>query len=170
MRTGRPKAALPISEDEGAQLMARSRSRSLPAAPVQPAQIVLACARAEQEGCGGGPRRRRAHSRQMGRRFVAERVAGLHDKPHPGRPRTIEDAAVAALVSKTLAIKPEAGTHWSVRTIQHLVRLSSPETPNLNRSHGSACFSTAPKGHHCREVHPLRFSSTACSYMAISCS
>ena len=30
MRTGRPKAALTISEDEGRQLMALARSRSLP--------------------------------------------------------------------------------------------------------------------------------------------
>ena len=34
-----------------------------------------------------------------------------------GRPRTVEDEAVAELITKTLARKPKAATHWSVRAI-----------------------------------------------------
>jgi AraC-like DNA-binding protein len=34
-----------------------------------------------------------------------------------GRPRTVGDEAVAELISKTLARKPKAATHWSVRAI-----------------------------------------------------
>jgi putative transposase len=35
----------------------------------------------------------------------------------PVRPRTVEDEAVAELITKTLARKPKAATHWSVRAI-----------------------------------------------------
>src|SRR5260370_22136859 len=34
-----------------------------------------------------------------------------------GRRRTVEDEAVAELITKTLARKPKAATHWSVRAI-----------------------------------------------------
>src|SRR5262245_37648168 len=45
MRTGRPKAMLTISSDERTQLIAITRSRSLPAALTMRARIVLACER-----------------------------------------------------------------------------------------------------------------------------
>ena len=45
MRTGRPKALLTMSSDERAQLLAITRSRSLPAALTLRAKIVLACER-----------------------------------------------------------------------------------------------------------------------------
>ncbi|MGQ0530441.1 MAG: IS630 family transposase, partial [Panacagrimonas sp.] len=41
MRTGRPKAALVLTDDERAQLLSLGRSRSLPAALRNRAQIVL---------------------------------------------------------------------------------------------------------------------------------
>jgi putative transposase len=43
--------------------------------------------------------------------------AGLYDEMRTGRPRTVEDEAVADLITKTLARKPKAATHWSVRAI-----------------------------------------------------
>jgi transposase len=49
-------------------------------------------------------------------RFIAERLAGLYDELRSGRPRTIADD-VAELVAKTLATKPTAGTHWTVRAM-----------------------------------------------------
>lgn len=33
----------------------------------------------------------------------------------PGRPRSIEDDQIAALLKRTLSHKPAAGTHWSIR-------------------------------------------------------
>jgi hypothetical protein len=44
MAMGRPKAALVLGEEEQAQLLSLARSRSLPAALVRRAGIVLACA------------------------------------------------------------------------------------------------------------------------------
>jgi len=47
--------------------------------------------------------------------FVERRLSGLYDELRPGRPRSIEDDRIAALLKRTLSRKPAAGTHWSVR-------------------------------------------------------
>jgi putative transposase len=125
MRMGRPKAALTISNDERAQLASMARSRSLPSALTLRARIVLAC---ESEASnqvvaaafGVGP-----HTVGKWRnRFIAERLAGLYDEVRSGRPRTIEDEAVAELINKTVGSKPAADTRWTVRAMADETRLS----------------------------------------------
>src|SRR5262249_20370486 len=97
MRTGRPKATLIISSDERIQLMAIKRARSLPAALTLRAKIVLACEREPSNASvatrlGVGP-----HTIGKWRnRFIAGRIEGLYDEMRSGRPRTVEDEAVAA--------------------------------------------------------------------------
>jgi putative transposase len=49
------------------------------------------------------------------RRFLERRVQGLYDELRPGRPRSIEDEQVAALLKRTLTRRPKAATHWTVR-------------------------------------------------------
>ena len=118
MRTGRPKAVLTVSSDERAHLLAVTRSRSLPAALTLRAKIVLACEREPSNAVvstrlGVGP-----HTIGKWRnRFITDRIEGLYDEMRSGRPRTVEDEAVAELITKTLARKPKAATHWSVRAI-----------------------------------------------------
>jgi putative transposase len=125
MRTGRPKAALVIGVDERAQLAAMARSRRLPAALTLRARIVLACAREPSNQIVAGELGIGPHTVGKWRnRFVAERLAGLYDELRSGRPRTIEDEAVAELVAKTLASKPTAGTHWTVRAMAAETQLS----------------------------------------------
>jgi transposase len=51
------------------------------------------------------------------RRFLQDRLDGLFDEPRPGRPRTIEDDQVAAVIEKTLHSKPADATHWSIRSM-----------------------------------------------------
>jgi transposase len=51
------------------------------------------------------------------RRFLEDRIDGLFDEPRPGRPRTIEDDQVAAVIEKTLHSKPADATHWSIRSM-----------------------------------------------------
>src|SRR3546814_14864945 len=46
------------------------------------------------------------------RRFLKDRVDGLVDEPRAGRPRTIEDARVAAVITRTLEAMPAGATHW----------------------------------------------------------
>jgi len=119
MRTGRPKAELIVSTEESTQLQSIARSRAMPAALVARAQIVLACAAGEPNTVVA--QRFRTTNGTVGkwrRRFISQRVAGLHDELRPGKPRSIEDEQVAELIQRTLHTKPADGaTHWSVRTM-----------------------------------------------------
>src|SRR5258708_25185351 len=114
MRTGRPKATLTISSDERAHLLAITRSRSLPAALTLRAKIVLACERESSNAVvstrlGVGP-----HTIGKWRnRFITDRIEGLYDEMRSGRPRTVEDEAVAGVITKPPARKPQAPTHWN---------------------------------------------------------
>lgn len=119
MAMGRPKAELVLSEDERVQLQSMARSRSLPAALAQRAKIVL--------GCAAGEANSRVAQRlgttnptvgKWRRRFIEQRISGLHDEMRPGKPRSIEDEQLAELINKTLHTKPADGaTHWSVRSV-----------------------------------------------------
>ena len=46
-------------------------------------------------------------------RFLADRLEGLADEPRPGAARTITDADVEAVITKTLESRPGDATHWS---------------------------------------------------------
>jgi transposase len=49
-------------------------------------------------------------------RFAERRLEGLVDEPRPGRPRTITDEQVEAVIVKTLESRPADGsTPWSTR-------------------------------------------------------
>lgn len=117
MGRGRPKAELVLEASEQAQLISIARSRSVPAALVLRARIVLACAAGESSSAVA--RRFELRNSTVGKwrgRFVKHRINGLYDEIRPGRPRTIDEERVAGLIRKTLQKKPRDGsTHWSVR-------------------------------------------------------
>ena len=58
------------------------------------------------------------------RRFLKDRIDGLLDEPRPGRPRTIEDDQVAAVIEQTLYATPDDATHWSIRSMAKQTGLS----------------------------------------------
>jgi putative transposase len=115
---GRPKAELILSEGEYTQLSSFARPRSLPAALSLRARIVLACATGQANS--EVARRFESTNATVGkwrRRFVRDRISGLYDEVRPGKPRSIDDERIAALIQRTLHKKPKNGsTHWSVRT------------------------------------------------------
>jgi len=117
MAMGRPKADLVLSDEEQAQLQSIARSRSLPAALVRRADMVLACAAGATNSAVA--RRFGTTNATVGKwrqRFVARRIEGLHDELRPGKPRSIDDERIAALLNMTLHARPKDGaTHWSVR-------------------------------------------------------
>ena len=119
MTMGRPKAELVLTQAEHDQLHAMARSRSLGAALVTRARLVLACAAGEPNSAVA--QRVDLTNATVGkwrRRFIERRISGLYDELRPGKPRTIEDERVAELIHKTLHTKPSDGsTHWSVRTM-----------------------------------------------------
>src|SRR5215210_2455017 len=57
-------------------------------------------------------------------RFAEHRLDGLLDEPRPGRPRTITDEKVEAVIIKTLQTTPKDATHWSTRSMAREVGLT----------------------------------------------
>ena len=125
MRAGRQKPQLTISDMERAQLSVINRSRSMPAALVLRAKIVLACeCEANNQAVAANLNLSPYTVGKWRSRFVADRLQGLYDEVRSGRSRTVKDEAVVTLISKTLASKPEAATHWGVRSMADETGLS----------------------------------------------
>jgi transposase len=122
---GRPKAPLILSDDEREKLDTwASRPKSTQRLAIR-ARIVLECA----EGRDNNDVAARlcvpiATVGKWRKRFLEGRLEGLADEPRPGAPRTITDAMVEKVVTKTLEEKPKAATHWSTRGMAQAVGLS----------------------------------------------
>lgn len=117
-RRGRGSEALELSDDDREQLDSLVKSRSLPAALAARCRIVLIAAEGVPDvqiaKLVGMTRETVGKWR---RRFADQGVQGLHDELRPGRPRTVEDAKVAAIIQRTLQTKPEGRSHWSSRSM-----------------------------------------------------
>lgn len=115
---GRPIAALVLSEDERAYLERQVRRQRVPRSLSERCRIVLACGDGLQSKVVA--ERLGVCERTVGkwrRRFLEGRIDGLLDEPRSGRPRTIGDDAVAAVIERTLQTRPADATHWSIRSM-----------------------------------------------------
>src|SRR5580765_8064247 len=125
MRTGRPKVALILTEEERRRLdSVAHRSRSAPHL-AQRARIILACA----DGADNKVVARRLHVTpatvcKWRGRFVRQRLDGLYDEPRPGAVRTVTDEQVEQVIIRTLETTPRGATHWSTRDMARAVGLS----------------------------------------------
>jgi transposase len=125
MRTGRPMPPLTISTDERETLERWSRRASTAQALAQRARVILGCA-------AGKSNTRVAHDLRLTKqtvgkwrtRFLTQRLDGLLDEPRPGAPRTVTDAAVEAVLTRTLETRPADATQWSTRSMAHACGLS----------------------------------------------
>jgi putative transposase len=116
MATGRPKTELTLSDDEQEQLASLARSRALPHAIVARARVVLWSAEGKSNTeIAERLQWTKATVGKWRRRFIDKRVAGLYDELRSGRPRSIEDEKIAALLRRTLSRRAKAATHWTVR-------------------------------------------------------
>jgi transposase len=135
---GRPKAPLVLTEEERQTLERWARRRTSAQAVALRARIVLACAQgatniAVAEQFGIWPQ---TVAKWRGR-FVRERLEGLADEPRPGRPRTIADEQVEAVIVKALEQPPpDHDTHWSTRSMARATGMSQSATSRIWRAFG----------------------------------
>src|SRR4051794_4102706 len=115
---GRPTAPVVLSSGEREYLERQVRRRRVARSMSERCRIILRCA-------DGIPSKAVAielgvHEHTVGkwrRRFLRGRVEALLDEVRPGRPRTIADDQVAAVIERTLRSTPVDATHWSIRSM-----------------------------------------------------
>ena len=125
MAIGRPTKPLNLTPEEKEKLVLLARRPKSAQAIAMRARIVLGC----DEGLRNGAVAKRLHITgatvcKWRERFRVNRLEGLLDEPRPGAPRSITDAQVEQVVTKTLESMPENSTHWSSRLMAKKIGLS----------------------------------------------
>src|SRR5215213_5349295 len=134
---GRPKAVLVVIDAERRELMRLTKRARVNRALAFRARLVLACAGAASNTVVA--RRYRTSNATVGKwrtRFIERRLDGLYDEPRVGAPRTISDAAVEAVIVKTLETLPQGETHWSTRTMAAKAGMSHTMVGRIWRTFG----------------------------------
>jgi transposase len=134
---GRPKAELILHDREREQLQSWARRRKTSQALALRSRIVLECARGADNNTVA---ERLAVTPQTvskwRNRFVSMRLDGLTDAPRTGKPRTIEDGQVEAVIIHTLESTPKDATHWSTRSMAREIGLSQSAISRIWRAFG----------------------------------
>jgi len=125
MAIGRPTKPLNVTPEEKEKLSMLARRPKSAQAMAMRARIVLGCS----EGLSNGEVAKRlritgATVCKWRERFRAARLEGLLDEPRPGAPRSITDAQVEEVITKTLESMPANSTHWSTRLMAQKTGLS----------------------------------------------
>jgi len=134
---GRPKAALVVTDGERKELLRLTKRAHVNRALAFRARLVLRCAEGVADSTVA--RRQRTSNATVGKwrkRFIARRLAGLYDEPRVGAPRTISDAAVEAVIVKTLETTPTGETHWSTRSMAAKAGMSHTMIGRIWRTFG----------------------------------
>jgi len=126
-----------LSEVEREQLESWTRRRTSAQALAQRSRIVLLSADgltnteiAQRLGVG------RPMVTKWRSRFAADRLDGLVDEPRPGQPRTVSDAQVEEVITKTLESTPKDATHWSTRSMAADMGLTQSAVHRIWRAFG----------------------------------
>jgi transposase len=133
----RPKPELVLTDDERQTLQSwASRPKSTQRTATR-ARIVLACAEGhDNESAAARLGICAATVGTWRRRFVERRLEGLADEPRPGAPRTVTDADVERVVTRTLESKPKAATHWGTRGLAEELGRSQSTVSRVWRAFG----------------------------------
>ncbi|WP_216589134.1 helix-turn-helix domain-containing protein [Streptomyces brasiliscabiei] len=133
-----PRAVVTLTDPDRATLLSWSRSRTLSRPLAQRARIVLACAEAPESGDT-------AVAEQLGvsrdlvvkwrARFLAEGLAGLHERSRAGRPRKVDDEAVLRILTRLLEPPPGDAGEWSTRAMAAAAGLSQTTVSRIWRDH-----------------------------------
>ena len=132
-------ASIKLTDDERAALESYATRRKTAQALAMRARIVLRCAEGDHDGIVAGELRvTRGMVGRWRRRFAERRLAGLHDEPRPGAPRSISDADVERVVVTTLETTPKGATHWSTREMARHMGISHATVGRIWRAFGLA--------------------------------
>jgi transposase len=132
-----PVVSVELTEAEREQLESWSRRLTTAQGLAQRSKIVLLVA--EGLRTGEVAQRLGVHRNTVAKwrgRFAAERLDGLVDEPRPGRPRTVTDSDVDAVVTTTLESAPKDATHWSTRSMAAQVGLTQSAVHRIWRAFG----------------------------------
>ena len=132
---GRPTKPIVLTEEERGKLDQWARRPKTAQRLALRARILLGCA----DGLESRQVARRLHitDQTVGKwraRFRSARLEGLADEPRPGAPRSITDAQVEALITRTLETAPAQGTHWSTRTMAEATGMSQSAVSRIWRT------------------------------------
>jgi transposase len=127
-----------LTDEERRVLAAWARRRKTARALALRSRIVLRCA---EGGTIGQVAAELGVSRdavsKWRSRFLRDRLEGLADEPRPGRPRTISDEQVEAVITATLEQAPPGGdTHWSTRSMARSAGMSQSAISRIWRTFG----------------------------------
>ena len=136
-RRGPKPVPVVLSDDERETLQRWARRATSAQALALRCRIVLACAEggsntevAAQLGVVDGT------VRKWRGRFAERRLDGLLDEPRPGRPRTINDSQIEAVITATLETTPEDATHWSTRSMAKRTGMTQSAVSRIWRTYG----------------------------------
>jgi len=137
MAIGRPTKPLNVTPEEKEKLSMLARRPKTSQAMAIRARIVLGCS----EGLSNSDVAKRlritgATVCKWRERFRVDRLEGLLDEPRPGAPRSITDAQVEEVVTKTLESMPVNSTHWSTRLMAQKAGLSQTAIVRIWRAFG----------------------------------
>src|SRR3954463_783329 len=129
--------AIDLTHEERAQLEAWTRRPTSARALAERSRIVLLAA-AGLNNTEIAARLELAVSsvRKWRKRFVEQRLDGLTEEPRPGRPRTVTDEQVEAVIVTTLESTPKDATHWSTRSMAREVGLTQSAVHRIWKAFG----------------------------------
>ena len=137
MAIGRPTKPLNVTTQEKEKLSMLARRPKSAQAIAMRARIVLGC----NDGLSNGEVAKRlritgATVCKWRERFRVERLEGLLDEPRLGAPRSLSDARVEEVITKTLESMPGNSTHWSTRLMAKKTGLSQTAIVRIWRAFG----------------------------------
>jgi transposase len=116
MTKGYPAPKVTLTADERSELETCTRRSKTARLVAQRARAILMAADGTTNvAIADHLKVTRATVGKWRQRFVKTRLAALYDEPRPGAPRKISDAAIEAMIAKTLETKPRKATHWSTK-------------------------------------------------------
>lgn len=134
---GHPRIEIEVTDEERAELERLTRRGRTNRHLALRAKLILGCAEGLTDKAVSERHRVNAKTvSQWRRRFAQDRLDGLYDEPRVGRPRSITDEKVEAVVVQTLETKPKARTHWSTRKMASKAGISHSSVGRIWRAHG----------------------------------